>query len=170
MYSSLKILILLTFFDFFIVDKKPFVYKHPIMGVVNPDNNLLLSSKEKSQGVFATRDYVKAQVETVKRRVEKVRSYLVIHFIGLLVAFFVAILAFVWYLHNDTKQALREAKQERAEASKERAEAKQERAEAKQERAKASRERQELKQQISELKALIESLHGVNKGEPTRSK
>ena len=119
------------------------------MDAVNLDNNLSLNSKERLQGFFATRDYVAAQVE-------KVKSYLVMHFIALLVAFFVAILAFVWYLHNDTRQALREAKQERAEASRERAEAKQ--------------ERQELKQQISELKTLIESLPGINKDKPTRSK
>ena len=128
------------------------------MDAVNLDNNLSLSSKERLQGFFATRDYVKAQMEAVKALVERAKSDLVRWFFFVLLA----IMGFVWYLHNDTKQALREAKQERAEASRERAEAKQERAEAKQ-------ERQELKQQISELKALIESLPGV-KSKPTPSK
>ena len=121
------------------------------MDKVNPDNNLLLSLKEKLQGFFATKDYVKAKAADVK-------SYIATHFatllfagVGIIVA---SLVAFILYLHNDAKQERQALKNE-----------------AKQEGAKANRERQELKQQISELKTLIESfLHGVNKGKPTASR
>ena len=76
----------------------------------------------------------------------------------------IAVIGFVWYLHNDTKQALREAKRERQEIKQQ---MQADKSEAKQERQALKRE---LKQKISELKALIESLHGVNKGKPTASK
>ena len=140
------------------------------MDTVNPDNNLSLSSKEKLQGFFATRDYVKSRVEAIKARVEAVKALVERAKSDLVRWFFfvlLAIMGFVWYLHNDTKQALREAKQERQEI---RRQIQADKSEAKQERAEARRERQELKQQISELKALIESLHGVNKSKPTLPK
>ena len=108
------------------------------MKAKNPDDN------------FATRDYVTAQVEAVKRHVEKVKSYIITHVatllftgVGIIVG---SLVAFILYLHSDAKQERQANKSE------------------------AKQERQELKQQIRELKALIESLHGVNKGKPTASK
>ena len=130
------------------------------MDKVNPGNSIPPSLTERLQGFFATRDYVKAQVETVKRYAGEIKNYIVIHFTALLLAVLVFILAFVWYLHNDLKQEMQANKSE----------AKQERAEAKQERAEAKQERQELKQQMIELRALIESLDGIRKGKSTASK
>ena len=124
------------------------------MDKVNPDNNLLLNLKERLQGFFATKDYVKALVERAK-------SDLVRWFFFVLIA----IMGFVWYLHNDTKQALKEAKQERQEIKQ------QMQADKSELQQQMQAIKSELQQQISELKvelkALIESLHGVNKGKPT---
>ena len=75
------------------------------MKIENPDNNLPPNLTERLQVFFATRDYVTAQVE-------KVKSYIVTHFTGLLFAFLALILAFVWYLHNDLKQEMQANKDE----------------------------------------------------------
>ena len=75
----------------------------------------------------ASREYVDHVLTQAKLYAEAIKSYIVTHFVGVLLAFLALILAFVWYLHNDTKQVLREAKQERREAKQERREAKQER-------------------------------------------
>ena len=79
----------------------------------------------------ASREYVDHVLTQAKLYAEAIKSYIVTHFVGVLLAFLALILAFVWYLHNDLKQQMQankaEAKQERREARQERREAKQER-------------------------------------------
>ena len=98
----------------------------------------LLAMSRGTDGHPATRDYVDARHAESKTCAEAIKSYIVIHFVGLLFAFLALILAFVWYLHNDLKQQMQANK-----------------AEAKQERREAKQERQELKQEIAEIKSLI---------------
>ena len=100
----------------------------------------------------ASRDYVDAKHAEGTAFTESVRSYIVTHFVGVLLAFLALILAFVWYLHNDLKQQMQANK----------AEAKQERREAKQERREAKQERQAIQ---NALKLLLQA-HPIAKPQP----